>query len=331
MSDGVTFDAELHFDMTDPAAIVPQRPVLGVGDGVVVIVDDDGRRSALRAIVGATGEVHDLLVSDEVIVNGALDADGRVAYYVTADRLSGDLTGAWRLGVGEGRPPEAIEALVGAAPQIRFAAVSRLFTRVLLSPDGTTLGLFRCVEADCALRAVRTDDGSLVGEVLIPRGGGDPFAITDGLALLRPIVPDGPDHFGEAVDLASGERVRIPVEQWPVGNEAVLQGVDGPMLALQTAGWTLPPETMGQEPGDPPEVTLIGLDDMRAAATHVPPLSSLSIVIEDDYSTGVDLPPGWLLVWGSQPGEPQMSAYAMSLADGSLVPLSAVGELIVQG
>ncbi|MBA2634185.1 MAG: hypothetical protein H0U86_14505 [Chloroflexi bacterium] len=332
MAEGVTFEVELHTDPAgDPEAIIPLRPVLGIGDGVVVVVGDDGRRSTLRAIVAATGQVHDLLVSDDVIVDGALDPDGRIAYYVTADRLSGDLTGAWRMAVGPGRPPEAMEVLVSAAPEIRLAAITRLFTRVLLSTDGTTLGLFRCIEVDCALRAVRTDDGSLVGEVLIPRGGGDPFALTDRLALLRPIVPDGPDRFGEVVDLATGERARIPVEAWPFGAEAVVAGDDGTLLGLQTAGWSIPPEAMGEEPGARPEVTLIGVDGMQVVATFEPPLSALAFIVEDDYSTGVDLPPGWLLIRGSEPGELVMNAYAMSLADGSLVPLPAVGEFFVQG
>lgn len=332
MADGVTFEVELRSEPgANPEAIVLQRPVLGIGDGVVVVVEDDGRRSMMRAIVAATGDVHDLLTSDDVIVDGALGTDGRVAYYVTADRLTGDLTGAWRLPVGPGRAPEAIEALVSASPGIRLAAITRLVTRVLLSADGTTLGLFRCIELDCALRAVRTDDGSLVGEVRIQRGGGDPFAITDRWALLRPITPDGPHSVGEVLDLASGESAPIPIGPWPFAPGAVVAGEDGAILALQTAGWSAPPEAMGQEPGRRPQVTLVSVDDMQVIGSHEPPLSALAIIVDDDYSTGVDLPTGWLLVRGSEPGELEMTAYAMNLADGSLVPLPEVGEFLVEG
>ena len=327
---GVTFEVEWPIN-GDPAAIIPLRPVLGVGDGVVVMVDDDGRRSTLRAIVAATGEVHDLLASDDVIVDGVLAADGRIAYFITADRLTGALTGAWRVSVAVGAAPEKLQALVLAGPEIRLAAVTRELTRVMLSADGATLGVFRCIDADCTLRTVRTDDGSLVGELHVPRGGGDPFAVTDQWALLRPIVPEGPDRFAEVVDLESGERRPIPFEPWPFGSEAVVNGDEGLVVALQTAGWTLPPETLGQPPGDPPEVTLLGLTDMEVLDTHEPPLSALAILVADDYAVGVDLPPGWLLIWGSEPGDLRMSAWAMSLADGALVPLPDLGELFVQG
>ena len=60
-------------------------------------------------------------------------------------------------------------------------------------------------------------------------------------------------------------------------------------------------------------------------------LSALAIVVADDYAIGVDLPPGWLLIWGSEPGDLRMSGWAMSLADGGLVPLPDLGELFVQG
>ena len=170
MAEGATFE-RVMVDPADPNAIIPLRPVLGVGDGVVVIVEDDGRRSTLRAVVAASGDVHDLLVSDDVIVNGLLNRDGRVAYFLTADRLTGDLTGAWQLVVGAGEEPEPVDQLLAATPAFRLAAINRLFSRMLNSPDGATLGVFRCVEVDCSLRAVRTDDGSLVGDVRI-RGGG---------------------------------------------------------------------------------------------------------------------------------------------------------------
>lgn len=332
MADGVTFEVELRSEPgANPEGPVLQRPVLGIGDGVVVVVEDDGARSRMRAIVAATGDVHDLLVSDDLIIDGALAVDGRTAYFVTADRLSGDLTGAWRVAVAAGAAPEAIDGLISAAPEIRLAAITRLFSRMLLSFDGSTLGLFHCIELDCAFRAIRTDDGSLVADVGIQRGGGDPFAITDQWALLRPIVPDGPHNVGEVLDLASGEIAPIPIDPWPFAPEAVVAGDEGPVLALQTAGWSAPPEAIGQEPGNGPQVTLLSLDDMQVIGTFEPPLSALAIIVDDDYSTGVDLPAGWLLIRGSEPGELGMNAYAMKLSDGGLVPLPALGEFFVQG
>lgn len=328
---GVTFDVELRFDpQVGPNAIVPQRPVMGVGGGVVVMVDDDGARSTVRAIVAASGAVHDLAVTDDVIVTGVLAPDGRVAYYVTADRLTGDLIGVWRLAVVGGGPPESLEALVASPPAIRLAAITHFLTDVLLSPDGSTLALFRCVDVNCVLRAVRTHDGSLVGEAAIPRGGGTPFAITDRWGLLRPSVPDGPFRIGEIVDLATGAIEPMPFEGWPSASEAVVESAEGPVLVLQTAGFTAPPPAIGQPPMQP-AVTVITIGEMRAIDEFAPPLGSLQVHAPDDVSVGVDLPAGWLLVGGSEPEAVRMGAYALSLADGSLVPLPAVGEFFTQG
>jgi hypothetical protein len=294
-----------------------------------VIVEDDRRRSTMRAVVAASGDVHDLLVSDDVIVNGLLDRDGRVAYYLTADRVTGDLTGAWRLAVGEGNRPEPIEELLAAAPEIRLAAINRLFSRMLLSPDGRTLGVFRCFDVNCSLRAVRTDDWSLVGDVQIPAGGSEPFAITDALALLRPIVPDGPHRIGEVIDLASGASAPMPFQGWPFGNSTLIEVPDGPAMVVQSAGFR-PLAEVGP-PLEPPRVAIIGAADMLVMDEHAPPLTSLAILDADDASVGVDLPPGWILMWGTEPGEDTMSAYAMNATDGSLVRLAGVGGLFVQG
>jgi len=329
MAGGATFERVMADPTVNPNAIVPLRPVLGVGDGVVVIVEDDRRRSTMRAVVAASGDVHDLLVSDDVIVNGLLDRDGRVAYYLTADRVTGDLTGAWRLAVGAGVVPEPIEELLAAAPDFRLAAVTRLFSRLLISPDGATLGLFRCVELDCALRAVRTDDGSLVGDVRIARGGGEPFGITNTSALLRPIVPDGPFRVGEVVDLASGASAPMPFEGWPFGNPALIEGQDGPAMVVQSAGFRALAEA--GPPREPPRVAIIGAADMLVIDEHAPPLSSLTILDADDSSVGVDLPPDWILMWGAEPGEDTASVYAMNAGDGSLVGLPGVGGPFVQG
>jgi hypothetical protein len=328
--DGVTYEAPMQVDLgVNPDRIVPFRPVLGVGDGVVVLVDDDGRDSTMRAVVGATGAIHDLLVSDDVIVNGLLSGDGRMAYYLTADRLTGDVIGAWRLDIESGGAPQPMGTLIGAAPEFRHAAVSRHFTRMLLSPDGSTLALFRCVELDCVLRAVGTDDGSLVGEVRIPRGGNDPFAITDRLALLRPIVQDGPHAVGEVIDLASGASQPMPVPGPQTGTVAAVQGADGAVMAVQTAGFSGPPQTAGGA-GVPPEVTLVDLADMTVLAEFSPPLSSLTILDLDDRSVGVDLPAGWILLRAGTPAADAISMYAMRVEDGELVTLPGVDDHAIQ-
>jgi hypothetical protein len=331
VSGGVTFELGIHQNPSPgPNAIVPQRPVLGVAEGVVVLVEDDGSRSVLWAVVARDGGAHELLESSDVIVDGVLAPDGRVAFFVTADRLTGDLTGAWRLPIAVGAKSDPLEQLVGALPHMRLAAVTRFMTRMLLSADGSTLGLFRCVELECAFRTIRVNDGSLVAEVRLERGGGDPFALTDNSVLLRPIVPDGPYRIGELVDIASGQRTPLPFEGWPFASEVMLDLGDGPMLVARTAGFNVPPETIAQ-PRWQPVVTVINLADLGVVRELRPPLSSLRIPAGDDYSAGADLPPGWVLVQGSEPGELEMLAWALDLADGSLIPLPAMGRFVVEG
>ena len=61
-----------------------------------------------------------------------------------------------------------------------------------------------------------------------------------------------------------------------------------------------------------------------------PPLGFLRVPAGDDYSVGADLPPGWLLIQGSEPGEVHIRCWALNLADGSLIPLPAVGRFAIQ-
>ena len=332
MGEGETFDLALQVNPNmAPNATVPLRVVAGVGAGIVVMVDDDGHRSSVRAIVASTGEVHELLASDDVVLDAVFDAPGREVFYVTADRLTGELTGAWRFSIDDRGGPLPIESLAAAPPTIRLVAIAEFATRLMLSPDGTTLALWRCVQLDCLLRTVRTVDGSLVGEIVLDRGGDDPFGITDRLAAVRPVCPDGPECIGGVLDLGTGARMAIHRGAWQFFSEAVVEGEAGPVLAIQIAGWSAPPEAMGQAAGAPPEVAIIGLGDLELNARYTPPLSSLRIVQSDDYVFGADLPPGWILLQGSEPGELVMAAYALKLSDGSLVPLPAMGEFVVQG
>jgi hypothetical protein len=327
---GVTRDVVLETtDNPAPDAILPQRAVLGVGGGVVVTIEDDGHRSMMRAIEGASGDKHELLESADVILDGVLAIDGRLVYFVTADRQSGELVSVWRLAVREPGAPEPIDGLA-AMPAIRLAAVSRHATRMLLSADGSTLGLYRCDFMDCFLRTARADDGTPVGEVPIERGWVDPIAMTDKVALLSPIVPDGPERFGRVVDLVSGEQWRVPVEGWPTTGEAAIDTDRGQLLAVQSAGFWVPPESPDGE-FEQPAIDLIDPVSLEIVARHAPALSALRIVPLDSYDVGVDLPPGWMLVVGSVPGERRLDAYAMDVADGGLVPLPAVGEFFVQG
>lgn len=330
MMEGVTRDVELRQPpIAAPGAVVAQRSVAGVAGGVVVTIEDDGRRSVMRAVIASSGEVHDLLASDDLIVDAVLSPDGRLVYYVAADRLTGDLTGAWRVNADALRAPEAIDGLVGTAPEFRLVAVAPFVIRLMLSPDGTTLGLWHCVELDCVMRSVRSDDGAEVGELRLQRGFGEPYAITDRLVLLVPICPDVPACVPALIDLHSGEARPLPIEGWQYFSESVIRGGDGDQLAIQTAGWSVPPGP-GQLAAQP-EIAIIDLTSLEVEARYSPPLSSLRILPAREASVGVDLPPGWILLQGSEPGARSMKAYALDLADGDLVPLPALGEWHIQG
>lgn len=332
MERGVTFEAPVRMIQNPVGEIItPQRVVAGVAGGVAVTVEDDGRRSVMRAVVASSGDVHDLVASDDVIVEALLAAGGRQTFFVTADRVTGDLTGAWRLSTEAGAAPERLNSLVGAAPEIRRVAIVPFVTHLMLSPDGTTLGLWRCVQMDCLLRAVGADDGVLVGEVRLQRGGGIPFGITDRLAVLASGCPDGPACLPEVVNLETGEVRPMPVDRWQLFSETVVDSAAGPVMAIQTAGNVAPPGGGGQEGRPAPEITIIGLGDLQVLERHVLPLTSLRIIAGDDYSIGVDLPPGWILIQGSEPGQMAMSVYALNVSDGDIVPLPALGQVFVQG
>lgn len=328
MTAGVTFDAELGEVVPGPAAVTGQRVVAGIVDGVVVVIEDDGRTSRLLAVVAATGDSHHLLESDDVILDAVVGR--REVFFVTANRRMGDLTGAWRLGIGLGQVPRPVEHMVGSAPETRLVAVSRFVTRLMISPGGSTLGLLHCVELDCRLDALRVDDWSAVGTLELRRGSGEVFAITDRYAVVRPDCPDGPECVPGLIDLATGEHLPMPIDRWEFYSEALIASDGGPVLATQTAGLTAP-QLPFPDFAEPPGVTIIDLAQRRAIAHHAPELGSLRILPADDYGVGVDLPPGWILAHGSEPGELDVGIYAMNVESGEIVPLPALGRVLVQG
>lgn len=335
--EGATHDVVIDWAFAAaPGSIVPTRPIAGIVDGVVVIVDDDARTSTLSAVVASTGAAHDLVAVDDVIVAAAVLARSREVVYITADRRTGELTAAWLVSLEEPDPPRPLAGLlpaIGDVPRpIRLVAVAQFATWLMVSPDGSTVALFRCVQLDCVLRAVGTEDGRLIGEHPIDRGLREPFAVSNRLAFLSPVVPDGPERFGEALDLETGVSARLPVEPWPsLPSHAIGTDAGGDFLAIQTAGHNLPPALMGQPLGEPPTVAIVDLPGFDRRADLTLPLASLRILPASDWTIGVDLPAGWVLAEVSLPGETPMTFVAIDLSDGSVVPLPALGELLLQG
>jgi hypothetical protein len=330
MSAGVTFDVEIPWPDRPAGAPAPVGAIAGLADGVLVWFADDGRRSTLDAVVAATGATHELVDSGDVILTARADATRREVVYITADRDTGDLTGAWVLSLEELGAPRPIEGLIAARPAVRLAAVSPTVTILMLSPDGSTVGVFHCMELDCRLRTMRTDDGALIGDHPLDRGWREPFAITNGLAIMRPIVPDGPERFGEVMDLATGGLSELSVQPWPSFSEAVAADQAGEYLAILTAGSTSPILPAGAE-AEPPEITIIDLPSGEVRASHLPPLAAARIIPDDDHGFGADLPPGWVLLQGGLPGQEAMRAFALDVDDGTIVELPALGEFRLQG
>jgi hypothetical protein len=329
MTSGATYDVEIPWPDRPPGAIAPERIVVGMADGVLVWIADDGLNSVVHAVVAESGAAFDLIETEEVILAAAVDDRLRRVGYITGNRRTGDPTGAWTLSL-EGGAPRPINALIGAAPRVRLAAVVPRVHLLFLSPDGSTIALFRCEMLDCTLRAVRVDNGALIGDHALDRGFREPFAITERLALLRPTVQDGPERFGETMDLATGELTPLNVESWPSFGEAVGEDDDGRYLAIQTAGASFPHEFGGPVP-EPPEVSVIDLDSLELLVTHRPPLATVLLIPDNDYGHGADLPPSWVLVQGSTPGTEVMRAYALNVRNGQLVELPALGEWRLQG
>ncbi len=178
---------------------------------------------------------------------------------------------------------------------------------------------------------MRAADGELLGDHPIDRGWREPFAVTAEVALLRPVVPDGPERFGEVLDLATGNLTPLGIDPWPSVSETVGRDATGDYLAIQTAGSSTPPALLGQLPAEQPEITLFALPGLEPRNVLTSGLASVRIMPSNDWTMGVDLPSGWILAEVSRPGEQSMTVVALSTADGSLIPLFDLGEVLIQG
>jgi hypothetical protein len=311
-------------------SIFPNRNVIGPMGGQVVTIGADGGDAVLIAIDAVTGEMREVIRTGDMVVDAAFTT-GSTVVFITADRLTGDLTGAWLVDVMNPDEPERVDGLLAAEPAVRLVARSGTIIRLLVSADGSSAAVLQCEMDACVVNAVSFVDGSRhqrrVGF------GEEPIGIDGELLVLRPTCAVV-QCIGEALDLATGERRRLPGDGWQIFSEAFIASDQGPLLIGQETGSIMP----APEPVEDPSFSVIDLDDFaERGPIPVAGLGSMRIMALPAWDLGVELPSGWFGVLGSAPvpeGESPnvlQTVFAVEAATGRVVPLPALGEVLTEG
>ena len=321
---------EVPMQVVDPNALVfPMRSVIGPRNGLVVTIGGDGGEAVLMSIDAASGEERELARTTEVVVD-AVFATGTSVVFMTASPRTGAFTGVWRLdAAAPPAQPEPVEGLI-AAGDFQLAARSVGSSRLFASPGGDLVALRQCSAAGaCVIRAVNVVDGTRYEQPL--RAGDEPVGLAGERVLLRPICEAA--CAAELLDLASGERAPMPATGNPMFlDETVIATESGAMLVTQVSGHTMPMPG----PAPMPAFVLTSLDDGRTGDPIMVELESMRVVSAGSYELGIELPPGWFAVMGSAEaaagaGGMPLNVFAVSAANGEVVPLPALGEFLIQG
>jgi hypothetical protein len=327
---GVVATIDVPMQVVDPNALVfPMRSVIGPRNGLVVTVEGDGAEAVLWSIDAASGEERELARTADVIVD-AVFATGTSVVFLTVNPRTGAFTGAWRVDAAAPDGPEPVEGLLAAA-EIQLAARSVGHTRLFASPTGDVVAVQHCTAAGaCVIRALNVVDGTRYEQPLA--AADEPMGLAGERVFLRPVCMA--ECAGELLDLASGERAPVPEAGTLLFFEQTVVAMEGgPVLVTQLSGHTTPM----QGPAQPPTYVVTRLADATTAAPVAVALGSMRIVSAQSYELGIELPPGWFAVMGAPPVAPgeapnvPLKVFAVSAADGSLVPLPALGEFLNQG
>ena len=322
---------DVPMQLVDPNALVmPMRPIIGPRDGLIATIGGDAREGILTSIDAGTGDRRVLVRTQEIIVD-AVFATGPSVVFLTADPRDGSFTGGWRVdAVAPHAQPEPVEGLVAAA-DFQLAARSVGHSRLFASPSGDVVALLQCTAAGaCVVRAVNLVDGTRYEQPLAATD--EPIGIAGERLFLRPVCQA--ECAGELLDLSSGERAPIPGTGNPMGfEETVIDTRGGAMVVTQVSGQTVPMEGAASEPA----FVLTSLDDGRTGEPIPVDLAWMRVVVADSHELGIELAPGWFAVMGAQRVGLRealglaMGVFAVSAADGRVVPLPALGEFWFQG
>lgn len=329
---GSTAVVEMAMQAVDPGALVfPMSTVIGPAGGLVVTIGQDGPDAVMRSIDAASGEQVEILRTSDVIIDAQFGA-GTAIVFLTANPRTGALTGSWLVDAAAAARPEPLEGLVAGPSDIQLVAEAAPFTRLFVSPTGEVAAVQQCgVEGACVIRAVNLDDGSRY-EQPIARGD-EPIGLGGERMLIRPMCMQDPCH-GELLDLVTGERIPLPdAGSRLFFHETVIATPGGAALLTQLTGTVVPMEG----PAEVPSFAVTALDQASTGQPVEVALGSMRIVSHTGTELGVELPPGWFIALGAPPippggsGNIPMTAFAIEVASGRVVPLPALGEFFTQG
>jgi hypothetical protein len=203
-----------------PAESFASGPV----NGVVLVGDDDGRRSRLRLLDAPSGCWADLAEEEAVIRSAVLSADGTTAWEHRVDRATRADLGVWRRTVGDGPASGARKVLPGLAPD---AGHGSTFATDLSMAAGGELVVASCGERACRTRVLDPDTGTIrtaggTGPV-VGLAARELVALAPCLALPCPVV---------GIDLDTGAARTIAITSGP----ATLAGAGGSLLVVAASG-----------------------------------------------------------------------------------------------
>ncbi len=260
------------------------HPVVdGPAGGHVVYVADDGTTSEIRALDIRGADLGTIGTTPHVVYTARLSLDGRSAYAVLLDRLTGQDLGVFRVALpGDGSVEQVMEPpAVDRAGQVRLVAVERFIRTVRVSADGSEVARLACGEpvGDCVLDVLTVTDGTVQAHEP-PGQSGDLVAIGDGVALGgSTCIGDGSRCVTTGIELASGAQREYPGEPPAVNEDGRLVLLQFPSSAIETHAFSV--------------VDLDGSDARVVFATDgtVRPLYQEGV---DFLGVRVELPPGWV-------------------------------------
>ena len=201
----------------------PESFASGPVEGVVLVGDDDGSRSRLRAVDPAGGCASTIAVESSVIRSAVLDTDLGATFEHRVDRATREDLGVWRLATRGGT---AVRLLPGLAPDARHG---RTFSTDLRWASDGRLAVASCGEVACRTRIVDTATGSVVST----SGTGPVLGIAESRVIAYDVCPGLPCGVS-AVDPATGASESIVAGVGPasIGGRSLVFERDGHLAAL---------------------------------------------------------------------------------------------------
>ncbi len=263
----------------------------GPAGGLVVYVTDDGQWATLHAVNALTGTERQPMQTTDLIAQLALDPSGQTAYFLEADRQTGQPSGVFSIATDGGEP----RLLINPDRLGSVTASSRYLPHLVVSADGGWVVLLSCPTTSCELYAVRPD------------GAAPPLHLTDFFfdGSLTGITGDlliGGNTCGEAecdgfvVDLRTGDHWPLGGQDAPFAPKQLISGPHGPLVlgegvVYEAGTWT---------------VTAIDLTDRSRtsefSATFKPAYTDVGLA--EQQFAGAELPAGWFLMYRGIGGAP---------------------------